>query len=248
MGNKKPGTGSSLIIVNLPPLLPSKHTSNSPILLRHWLAWRLRKLINSSELRENFKTLGGVPHLHSRHWLRKNGEIVPTGMPGHIQIHCYDNPQKIAETGEVAPKHGYMGLSRCGSGTCCPSCGARIRYVRRNEIQAITERMVGTGHSFLFQTLTAPHELKNDPKEFVHLFQEANREMKKVRAGRLLQKRGLVHYIRSTEITDDAPWSKKRSGVHWHSHTVLFFKRAFFTAIEAKNFEMKWQPSGQRLY
>lgn len=231
-------TDPSLIIVNLPPLEPPKHTANSPILLRHWVSWRLRNLIHKSYLKPRFKTLGGcscspIPAFGTK----KDGEIYATGMPGHIQIHQYDNPEKIAETGEIAPKHGYMGLSRCSSATCCPACGARIRYVRRNEIQKITQHLLTNGHSFLLQTLTAPHEFKDDPRQFVQLFQEANREMKKGKSWKAFAERWrLVHYIRSVEITDDAPWSRRRTGAHWHSHTVLFFDRGPFSKAEAERF------------
>ena len=233
----KPGTGSLLIYINLPPPGHAKKYDNSPVLLRHFVAHRLRKMLwANKKLKE--KALSGCScNALPAYGKKKDGETYLTGMPGHIQIHKYDQPEAISECNEVNVSHAYMGMQRCGSALRCPVCGARIRFVRRGEIQQITKKMFSMGYSFIFQTLTAPHYFSSDPKEFVKLFQEANRFMKQGRQWKLFTERWkLDHYIRAVEATDDRPGSKKKSGIHFHSHSIIFLKRQFLSEKEAKKF------------
>ena len=226
-----------LIYRNLPTTSVPESASNNPVLLRHFISWQLKKLYwANTELKE--KSLKGcMCNALPSSGKKKDGTIYQTGMPGHIQIHNYAKPDDILEVGETGASHGYVGIQRCGSAMRCPVCGARIRYVRRQEIEKITKFMVEKGFSFGFQTLTAPHDLNTRPDEFIKLFQEANREMKKNRDWKAFAERwSMKHYIRAIEVTDDAPWARLRSGIHFHSHTVFFIERKFLTAEEAKQF------------
>lgn len=226
-----------LIYRNLPLVRMPESASNNPVLLRHFISWQLKKLYwANSELKE--KSLKGcMCNALPSSGKKKDGTIYKTGMPGHIQIHNYAKPDDILEVGETGASHGYIGIQRCGSAMRCPVCGARIRYVRRQEIEKITKFMVGKGFSFGFQTLTAPHNVDTDPIEFIKLFQEANRALKQGDNWKRFSARwGMKHYIRAIEVTDDAPWARLRSGIHFHSHTVFFMERKFLTADEAKQF------------
>lgn len=226
-----------LIYQNLPGVLPAPHISNSAVLLRHFISWRFKKL-----LQLNAETLGEKNlrfcncHPTPAQGRRKDGSFYDTGMPGHIQIHAYDDASKIAELGEQKPTHAYVGLKRCSSPMRCPACGARIRYVRREEVQKVSNIMIKHGFSYLFVTLTAPHNVDTDPKEFISKFQEANREMKKTDWKKFKEEWGLAYYVRSIEVTDDKPGPGFKTGVHFHSHTVNFCERPAFTAAEASTF------------
>lgn len=235
---QKPGTGSLLIFRTLPPRLPSQNTRNNPNLLRYFIANQLRALVRKQAGKDS-TFVGCCTYARPSHAKKKDGEIYSTKQPGHVQIHHYANSSEILEAGEDAStrKHAYVGLQRCGSAMRCPACAARIRYVRRQEIETIAKAMVGKGYSILFQTLTAPHDFKSDPKVFMESFQEAVRYMKKSKNWALFAKKwGMKHYIRSIEVTDDAPWATRKSGIHFHSHTILFLERPFLSEFEAKKF------------
>lgn len=218
---------------------PLAHIAKSPVLLRNFVSWRFKKLLqaNSETLGEkNLRFCNCVPLPATGR--RKDGSTYETGMPGHVQIHKYKDSSKIAEEGETEVSHAYVGLKRCGSAMRCPVCGARIRYVRREEIQKIAKVMLKRDFSYIFVTLTAPHDVNTDPHEFIKKFQEANRILKGNRFKgekwkEFAQRWGLAHSIRSIEVTDDKPGSGLKSGVHFHSHTVNFCERPVFSEEDA---------------
>lgn len=231
------GSAPLLIYRNLPPLIPSVNTSNSPELLRYFVANRLRTLmfINGKGDDKTFCQCCRVPR--PSHGKKKNGDVYETGQPGHIQIHRYADSDDIAEVGEDAPRHGYVGLQKCASAMRCPSCGARIRYVRRQEVETIARQMIGAGYSVAFQTLTAPHNENTDPVKFVDNFQAAVRWMKQRKTwGEFVERWRIRHYIRSIEMTVDKPRARRRSGVHFHAHSILFLERKALSASEAEVF------------
>lgn len=226
--------------LNLPTAEPAPHIVKSPVLLRHFVAWRLRKLLflNKEVGSKSIRYCGCVPM--PSQGKRKDGSVFSTGMPGHIEIHGYENTDKIAELGENPGRgHGYVGLKKCGSAMTCPVCGARIRYVRRQEIQEICNVMIKAGYSFGLLTLTAPHDVTTDPQEFIKKFQEANRILKRDKWKEFADKWGIKHYIRGIEVTDDAPGARRRSGIHFHSHQIIFFDRPPLTKAEAEQFRLE---------
>ena len=239
--NLEHSTGTLLIYVNLPPPTIAENTLNNPILLRHLVAHRLRNLlwINYGEMKE--KALGqcsciAIPKARRS---KKSGEVTQTKMPGHIEIHSYVK-EDVAELQEAADgdHHGYYGLQRCASAMRCPTCGARIRKVRRDEIAMISRAMIHGGYSFIFQTLTAPHDFKTEPSEFIELFQEANRQLKKTNSWKLFANRWKIrHYIRAVEVTDDKFDSIGKTGIHFHSHSIIFSELQFFTEKDTTNFK-----------
>ena len=227
-----------LIYINLPPPEMVKFYSKTPVLLRHLVAHQLRKLYWTNKKLAKEKALSGcMCNALPSSGKRKDGTIYSTGMPGYLEIHNYVNESDILEVNESGAKHSYVGMQRCGSALRCPVCGARVRYKRREEIQEIARVMTKAGYSFVFQTLTAPHEYGTDPQEFIKKFQEANRELKKSRSWELFAERWKVrHYLRAVEVTDDKPDSKRKSGIHFHSHSIIFLERQFLTEAEAKRF------------
>lgn len=233
------GEAFSLIYINLPPPTLIENYSKSPVLLRHLVSHQLKKMYWKNKGLAKEKSLAGcMCNALPSTGRRKDGSFYDTKQPGCIEIHNYHNEADILEVNETSARHGYVGLQRCGSAMRCPVCGARIRYVRRNEIQEISKFMINNGYSFVFQTLTAPHDFKTDPKVFIKQFQEANRELKKTRSWKLFSDRWqLKHYIRAVEVTDDHPDSKKKSGIHFHSHSIIFMKRKFLTELETKQFK-----------
>ena len=135
----KPGTGSLLIIRNLPLSKVPQNTLNTPNLLRYLIAHRLRKLVLKQREKDN-TFVGCCTFPRPSFGKKKDGEVYSTNQTGHIQIHKYENSHDILEAGEDADKrkHSYVGLQRCGSAMRCPACAARIRFVRRQEVQTLS--------------------------------------------------------------------------------------------------------------
>lgn len=96
--------------------------------------------------------------------------------------------------------------------------------------------MIKSGYSFGLLTLTAPHDADTDPRVFIKNFQEANRILKRDKWNKFADKWKIKHYIRGIEVTDDAPGARRRSGVHFHSHQIIFFDRKPLSEKEAKAF------------
>ncbi len=167
---------------------------------------------------------------------KKTGELVSTGMPGHIEIHTRTEGQ-----------HNYHGLRRCASALVCPFCSAILQVKRSREVMQMGEYMLAHGFQVALITQTASHDRNTNLVDFVKLFQKAQREMKRNKGYRTWQKEtGAKFTIKVNETTDDNfDIGGRKSGWHFHSHTIVFFERnTAFTAEEAstytKIFQMLW--------
>ena len=135
--------------------------------------------------------------------------------------------------------HAYRNLRRCASAMVCPVCGASLRYLRGQELQAIGEKMIRAGYSFVFVTYTARHGVMTDFHGFVKAFQAAQRKMKSGKAWQTLKTQyGLRFAMRTVEVTDDNPTMMgPRSGFHFHAHTVMWLDHAVLTSDEGARLE-----------
>ncbi|MCC8173232.1 MAG: hypothetical protein LIO65_02220 [Odoribacter sp.] len=155
-----------------------------------------------------------------------------TGEPYKVAIDEYLN-----ENGEI--KHSYVKMRRCASAMVCPNCGLKLRYLRGLEIKEIGEKMLNAGYTFIFLTLTARHDFNTVFRDFVDNFQASERDLKNSRTWKGFKKFNF-HTIRTIEITDDNPDFKgKRSGFHYHSHTIVWLDRAPLSEDEAKELRNK---------
>ena len=164
---------------------------------------------------------------------KKDGTRVATGMPGHIEV------QSRADAG-----HSYHGLSRCASPLVCPFCSAVIQAHRAQEVMQAGEYMLKHGFQVAMITQTASHSRETSLIDFVARFQAAQRDMKEHKAYKTWQKKtGAKFTIKAVETTDDNPdHGGKRSGWHFHSHTLVFFERdKAFTEAEAAHFTELFQ-------
>lgn len=160
---------------------------------------------------------------------------------GNHEIHAYIK-NKMAEEISHTDKgqYGYYGISQCANSLLCPVCSSKINSFRRDEIIKISTRMIQNNYQILLLTHTAPHNKDTDIEIFTDLFQKAMREMKKPKAyKKLISDIGLKFYIRAPEMTLDKDESKFKTGVHWHTHSILFFdKKNPFSERQAEKFRL----------
>lgn len=135
--------------------------------------------------------------------------------------------------------HAYRNLRRCASAMVCPVCGVALRYLRGQELQAIGEKMIGGGYSYVFGTFTARHTIATDFRAFVKGFQAAQRRMRASWAWQKLKKvYGQYFSMRTVEVTDDNPYfSGPKSGFHFHAHAVLWLDHPLLTPEEGDALE-----------
>lgn len=168
---------------------------------------------------------------------KKDGEKVQTGMSGKIEIHRREE------------SHHYYGMQRCGSALVCPVCSMILQVRRAQEVVTAGSYLLAHGFRVGMVTQTASHSAATSLVDFVARFQAAQHDMKKTRAYQTWKKRhGMRFTIRAVEITDDHPLydfkteGRRRSGWHFHSHTLLFFEReAHFTPEEVEAFTVEFQ-------
>lgn len=186
---------------------------------------------------------GKLPSHSARHCSRRaipsqrrkaDGSIVKTKMPGTIQI----------QHREETKKHNYHGLSRCASALVCPVCSAIIQTRRAAEVMTAGQYLLQNGFQVAMVTQTASHSRATSLYDFIKRFQAAQHDMKAWREYKKWQKEtGAKFTIRAVETTDDKPDFKgKKTGWHYHSHTLVFFERdKAFTEQEAKHFSELFQ-------
>jgi len=207
---------------------PAKKARN----LRYSLLRRLSKAIWAEKLPihgSRFCSRRAIPAEKKK----KDGTRVATGMPGHIEV------QSRADAG-----HSYHGLGRCASPLVCPFCSAVIQAHRAQEVMKAGEYMLAHGFQVAMITQTASHNRETSLIDFVARFQAAQRDMRMHKSFRAWQKKtGAKFTIRAVETTDDNPdHGGKRSGWHFHSHTLVFFERnRAFTELEAAHFTELFQ-------
>ncbi len=149
-----------------------------------------------------------------------DGDIVsvPTGMPGTPQVHQYDTTS-----------HGIIGMKRCANSFFCPVCASKILSFRRDEIEHIGNCMLKNGYQILFLTHTAPHEYSTtiSYKDSISRFRAAQADLTMSRGYAQLKKQyGIKYGIKAIEITlDNYKIRRLKTGIHYHTHTVLFLDR-----------------------
>lgn len=215
--------------VSLRPLFDAKKARNA----RYSLLCRLSKAIWSGKLPAHGSRLcsrTAIPDTVKK----KDGTRVPTGMPGHIEV----------QSREEGTRHSYHGLGRCASPLVCPFCSAVIQAHRAAEVMRAGQYMLKNGFQVAMLTQTASHSRATSLVDFVARFQAAQRDLKEHRQYKQWQKKtGAKFTIRAVETTDDNPDTKgKKSGWHFHSHTLIFFERPrAFTKREAEKFTKMFQ-------
>ena len=159
---------------------------------------------------------------------KKDGTRVETGMPGVIEIHSR----------EEGTRHNYHGMSRCASPLVCPYCSAIIQQRRAAEVMRAGQYLLEHGFSVAMLTQTASHSRSTSLEDFVARFQAAQRDMKGTREYMRWQKETHAKFtIRAVETTDDNPDVRgKKSGWHFHSHTLIFFENRMFTEKEIRRY------------
>lgn len=143
----------------------------------------------------------------------RGGIEYKSGCPGHIEIH------------QTALNARFKYLTHCASPMICPVCGAYLRFKQADIIQQVADFLIREKNfSFLFVTFTARHNATTTAKDSIKVFQKAQRFM---RAGRDFQEFKKMYGLRfeqyTNEITFDHPDSKKKTGVHWHRHSIMYF-------------------------
>ena len=106
------------------------------------------------------------------------------------------------------------------------------------------QHMLQNGFQVALITQTASHSRKTSLVDFVSRFQEAQRDMRMHKAYRTWKKNtGAKFTIRAIETTDDNPdTGGRKTGWHFHSHTIVFFERdKAFTKREAEKFSKQFQ-------
>jgi hypothetical protein len=167
---------------------------------------------------------------------KKDGTWVPTGKSGNIEIHSREV--------DGAKKHNYHGLGRCASPLVCPFCSAVIQSFRAQETMLMGQYMLQNGFQVALITQTASHTRATSLIDFVARFQAAQHDMKAWREYKKWQKEtGAKFTIRAIETTDDNPdVGGRKSGWHFHSHTIVFFERdKAFTRREAEKFTKQFK-------
>lgn len=164
-----------------------------------------------------------------------DGSIIATKMPGTIQI----------QHREETDRHSYHGLSRCASALVCPVCSAIIQTRRAAEVMTAGQYLLQHGFQVAMITQTASHSRATSLYDFIQRFQAAQHDMKTWREYKRWQSQtGARFTIRSVETTDDNPdFEGKKTGWHYHTHTLVFFEREryAFTEQEAKHFTELFQ-------
>lgn len=174
---------------------------------------------------------------------KADGSWVPTGMPGEVQIHRYEVPG-TKEGDEPTYKHGYYGMYHCGSALICPVCGPIIQARRSEEVVQGGIQLLKRGYQVGMVTQTASHHSRTSLYDFVLRFQAAQRDLKSWRAYKKWKEQtGARFTIRSVETTDDNPdWNGRKTGWHFHSHTLIFFDRPnAFSEEEAEKYTKIFQ-------
>lgn len=135
--------------------------------------------------------------------------------------------------GEVS--HHMTGLQLCSSPMKCPVCARIITWLRRIQIAWGVWLLIEDGKTYVMATLTAPHGKDTDPVEFVSAFCRARKVfMSCARWKKIMKKYNYFGVISGNEITVDAPWATNKTGMHYHSHCLLFFDRQQFNEEEIK--------------
>ena len=165
---------------------------------------------------------------------KASGEVIKTKMPGTIQI----------QYREQTHNHNYHGLSRCASALVCPVCSAIIQSRRAAEVMQAGQYLLQHGFQVAMITQTASHNRNTSLYDFIQRFQAAQRDMKEHKAYKTWQKKtGAKFTIRAVEVTDDKPdYEGRKSGWHYHTHTLVFFERdKAFAELEVQHFTELFQ-------
>lgn len=114
----------------------------------------------------------------------------------------------------------YSGLQTCGSVWSCPSCAAKIRQSRADELETAIESWLANGGGIEFVTLTVPHGLGDDLGQLFDLVADGWR--KGLLSGRwakgIRRSWKIPAWVRTIEVTYG------KHGWHPHIHALLFTK------------------------
>ena len=188
--------------------------------MRWWLSLRQRSMLRKTAPGE-FRSLTACCSVPVPEFVEnKAGEKIRTGSPGKISIGRYE---KKSEAG--GHQYGYKWTKHCASPMLCFVCAPKIRYERGRDIEQAILVMIEKGYTPVFVTYTVPHDPTTDPQDQVKRFRAAQRRLKSGRRWQNFKiKFGYQHYISATELTDDNPDVYKKTGCHFHNHSVYFLK------------------------
>lgn len=141
--------------------------------------------------------------------------------------------------GETGVTHS-SGVETCSSIWSCPSCSAKIRAGRAEEISRALARHVERGGGALLVTLTLPHDAGDALRTTIRLVSNGFRSILSGRAS--VEDRdayGILGQIRAFEITHG------ENGWHPHLHVVVVLD-APTTKDAAASLEARWQSRWDR--
>lgn len=173
----------------------------------------------------------------------------PTGFHNTIELLRTED-----DKGNIISSHRIYGDRRCKNLFICPRC-ASTYGARVNEVLSFSvNQFLKDGYFCFMMTLTVRHTREMSLESIASGFQQARRYFTSHRTWKNIKKElGIIGCVTSLEITDDAPNSQKKTGWHWHTHTLVFYKpvnenfRGWFTDEYAKSIELKikelWKKS-----
>jgi hypothetical protein len=111
----------------------------------------------------------------------------------------------------------FSGLQSCGSISCCPVCGQKIRSKRAEEIKKAAVGCINAGGGLGFLTLTLPHDLADALKKTLGIVAKGFTRCISGRAWKKIAKEFGIHgTIRAVEVTCGC------NGWHPHAHVIIF--------------------------
>lgn len=140
-----------------------------------------------------------------------NGDAAERKAPGEVKI----------KRGGSGVAH-YSGLMRCGLGSVCPVCAAKIADHRAKELERVLSYHMAHGGGGAFTTLTLPHGAPDRLEKTMRVAMAAFRAILQSRAFRELRRElNVTGYVRRLEITHGAT-----NGWHPHLHIIILTARA----------------------
>lgn len=158
-----------------------------------------------------------------------------TGEKYHVVLQYHVPPEEVQKAAaasgqELFKRYSYRYLYHCASVIQCPTCAARILYKRSQEHKEIAKKMIESGYGYMLVTYTARHSHDTDIKGFIKGFLKAQKLLYQDRRWELFKtKYRIAHYISTRETTFDHPESDRKTGAHFHIHTVFFTEGGLVT-------------------
>lgn len=183
--------------------------------------------IFSKNVREASKIANPRPKLSGKrkhlYMLQTTAKKFLKGIKNRIS-HCLSSPINKNEGVYIASNADqrvkYKNLQLCASRWACSVCAEKLIEVSRQEILKASNTHLASGGSFIFLTLTTPHNLK-DKLKFLVKFQALalKKFFEHSRVKSLLKSLGYIGRVRSFEIKHG------KNGWHPHYHFLIYIDK-----------------------